>query len=229
MKTRKYGLLLAGACISLIAWASPAQTRILPLGDSLTSGEAPYSSFRYWLWNDLVRFGYNVDFVGTQYGVADGTPSHTNFDQDHEGHPGWTTQDGLDNIDSIMAATQPDIVLLNLGSNDIEDGIPVRTAIENLKALIERMRAANPNIVVLLAEPPPFHGPHSARMFPLAFAIYRLALVENQRQSRVLPVNMVAGFSVRLDTYDGDHPNERGEKLIARRLFGMLRLVLRRH
>ncbi len=64
--------------------------------------------------------GFNVNFVGTQSGVADGTPANTNFDQNHEGHPGWMTQDALDNIDAIAATTQPDIVLIDLGSNDIE-------------------------------------------------------------------------------------------------------------
>ncbi|HOT94064.1 MAG TPA: hypothetical protein PK089_02625, partial [Methanoregulaceae archaeon] len=45
--------------------------KIMPLGDSITKGstatpeEAQYPTYRYWLWNDLVKNGYDVDFVGS--------------------------------------------------------------------------------------------------------------------------------------------------------------------
>src|SRR6185503_14232817 len=104
MKNRKFGVLSVPVWMCFAMFTAQAQTRILPLGDSVTSSFAPHSSYRYWLWHELVDAGYNVDFVGSQQGVADGTPDKTDYDQDHEGHPGWTTQDGVDNIDSIAAA-----------------------------------------------------------------------------------------------------------------------------
>src|SRR6187399_3097989 len=68
-----------------------AATRIMPLGDSITSSFAGHDSYRYWLWHSLQDAGYtNIDFVGSQRGVFGGTPLHANFDQDHEGHTGFT-------------------------------------------------------------------------------------------------------------------------------------------
>ena len=45
--------------------------KIMPLGDSITKGsvttaeEADHPTYRYWLWNDLKKNGYDVDFVGS--------------------------------------------------------------------------------------------------------------------------------------------------------------------
>ena len=165
MTKQKFAYLLAvSAALCLVEFSVSAQTRILPLGDSVTSSFAPHSSYRYWLWNKLINAGYNVDFVGREHGVVEGEPDNEDFDQDHEGHPGWTAQDGLDEIDAIIAATQPDVVLLDLGANDILWGDTVETAIARLQAIIEHFRAANPNIIILMAQPTPYVGPNHKRM-----------------------------------------------------------------
>ena len=219
-------ILFAGAFMALTMATSQAKTRILPLGDSVTSSFSPNSSYRYWLWHDLVDAGFNVEFVGTQQGVADGPPDNPDFDPDHEGHPGWTTQDALENIDAIIAATQPDIVLLDLGANDVQEGISMNTIEGNLEGIIEHLRAANPNIIVLLADPTPYHGPNGSRMSKLKGVISQVVRLENQPGSPVIIVNLFAGFNVRKDTSDGMHPNEAGEQLIAQRFFAALQKVL---
>jgi lysophospholipase L1-like esterase len=175
----------------------------------------------------LVDRGYNVDFVGTQYGVADGTPDKTDFDQDHEGHLGWTTLDGVGNVDAIAANTQPDIVLLDLGANDVNEGIPWEASIDNLRTMIEHFRALNPHVIILLAEPTPYSGEDKRAMAKLKGGIARLARAENQRDSQVRAVNL-GGFSVRRDTYDGVHPDESGEQKIAKRFYAVVRKYLRR-
>src|SRR5262245_1456626 len=214
---------MASACLCLTQNSVQAQVRILPLGDSVTSSFGPHSSYRYWLWHKLTDNGFNVDFVGTQFGVADGVPENPDFDQDHEGHPGWTTTDGLNNVDSIAAATQPDIVLLDLGANDVIQGVPIPTIIAQLKLIIEHLRAANPNVKVLVAEPTPYVGENSRQMSKLKGAISHMAKVENQPGSKVCAVNLFGGFSVRSDTFDGMHPDESGENKIANRFYGALR------
>ncbi len=209
-----------------LTWSAHAQTRILPLGDSVTSSFAPHSSYRYWLWHYLTDRGFLVDFVGTQRGVADGAPANTDFDQDHEGHPGWQTADALNAIDSIANATRPDIVLMDLGANDVMEGVPLTDTIANLQAIIEHLRAENPNIVVLLAEPTPFEGENRRNMSKLKGAINHLAHVENQPNSRVIAVNLFGGFSTRKDTFDGTHPDDSGEQKIAKRFYAALKKVL---
>ena len=77
----------------LVAGTADATVRILPLGDSMTKGstqttaEASHPTYRYWLWNDLEKNGYDVDFVGSW--TAPNFPY--DFDQDNEGHGGYMT------------------------------------------------------------------------------------------------------------------------------------------
>ncbi|HWH69765.1 MAG TPA: hypothetical protein VNT26_10290, partial [Candidatus Sulfotelmatobacter sp.] len=99
-------------------WAGAQSTpvRIMPLGDSITSSIDGQASYRYWLWKRLQAAGFNVDFVGTLWGVGDGASGiYPDFDQDHEGHPGATTDDILNSISSWAAQDQPDVVLLLIG------------------------------------------------------------------------------------------------------------------
>src|ERR1051325_4979128 len=82
--------------VSLTLWVQQAvaQPRIMPLGDSLTSGLPGQASYRYWLWKRLQASGYHVNFVGSNWGVAEGSPAlYSDFDEDNEGHPSDTTDD----------------------------------------------------------------------------------------------------------------------------------------
>jgi len=214
---------LASACLCLTQNVVQAQLRILPIGDSVTSSFSPHFSYRYWLWHKLVDHGYNVDFVGTQEGVADGPPGNPNFDQDHEGRPGWTADSAFGSIDGIASATGPDIVLLDLGANDIMQGSTVPEVVAKLKAIIDRFRAANPNVKILIAEPTPYAGPNSRQMSKLKGAIGLMAKHATQAHSRVIAVDLFGGFSVSTDTYDGMHPDQSGELKIASKFYAALR------
>src|SRR5690606_21597128 len=178
----------------LTATAAHAQVRILPLGDSVTSSFSPQSSYRYWLWQYLNTAGYDVDFVGTRWGVEGGGPGNPDFDQHHDGHAGWNSQDGVFNINSIAASTVPDVVLLDLSSNDILDGIPPENSLENLVAMMEALRAVNPDVIILLAQPTPFLGQNKRAMSKLRGAIKKSLKIEKKAGLRVYMVNLAGSF-----------------------------------
>jgi acyl-CoA thioesterase I len=226
MKDSKLAIVLSvlGLCA---AFTADAQTRILPFGDSVTSSFAPYSSYRYQLYHLLVDHGFSVDFVGTQNGVAGGTPQNTDYDADHEGHPGWQTADGLENIDSILKITRPDIVLLDLGGNDVLGEVATEISSNNLALIIEHIRDANPNMTILIACPTPFEGQDKQQMARLRSAIHHVMMLKNQLNSRIYCINLFGGFSVAKDTFDGSHPDESGEMKIAKRYYKVLKKVLR--
>ncbi|HYG22368.1 MAG TPA: GDSL-type esterase/lipase family protein [Verrucomicrobiae bacterium] len=226
MKIQRF-ILLALAVVCLLPASLAGQTRILPLGDSVTSSFAPNSSYRYWLWTILTRRGFDVDFVGTQWGVAGGSPGNTDFDQHHEGHPGWTTSDLLFSIESIAAATVPDIVLLDIGSNDVLEGIPASETRNNLVSIIDELRAVNPAVIVLLAQTTPYAGQSKRGMSMLKAAVKSACKIQKRSGGRVGIVNLAASFSVKRDTIDGVHPNVRGEQKIAVRYFNVLRKLIR--
>jgi len=147
----------------------------MPLGDSITRGSGgSYNSrgqhikigYRGQLFNSLITSGYNIDFVGTK---SDGPPTTpyfgvpSNYDYNHEGHGGWEAgqlpsdptypqYDMLSHIDSFLVAKKPDIILMALGTNDLESGQSPPDVVNNVSSLLNKIYAVNPNTVVFLAK-----------------------------------------------------------------------------
>ncbi|MEX0775344.1 MAG: hypothetical protein WD042_06470 [Phycisphaeraceae bacterium] len=55
--------------LMLAAPLHAAPVKIMPLGDSITHGDAGHVSYRYWLWQTLQRGGYDVDLSGQKTGA----------------------------------------------------------------------------------------------------------------------------------------------------------------
>src|SRR5262249_13855023 len=109
--------------------------RVMPLGDSITYGvgSSSGSSYRADLWRRLVtQAGYNIDFVGSQR-------SGSLPDTDNEGHSGWRIDQIAASVDGWLSTYQPDVVLLHIGTNDMNQNYQVDTAPQRLGALIDRI------------------------------------------------------------------------------------------
>lgn len=191
--------------------------RVMPLGDSITEGRNGSATYRYWLQKELARAGLAVDFVGSRCGVFGGRPRFDDFDPDHEGHWGWTTAQVLDRIGEWARAARPDVVLVHLGTNDLVRDPRVIPA--NLSAIIDRLREANPSVVVLLARLIPLDLVTRERVQTANDAIERVGAAKSTGRSPVVIVAQDRGFDPATDTYDGIHPNEAGERKMARRWF----------
>lgn len=100
-----------------------AQTRIMPLGNSITRGIVPslLESYRKDLYDFLNNTGYDFDLVGS---LSDGVFA----DPEHEGHGGWyadgdpSGNDIRPHVYDWLLAHPADIVLLHIGTNDIING-----------------------------------------------------------------------------------------------------------
>ena len=138
----------------ILVSAAGAVTRIMPLGDSITEGHASgeprqdfKESYRLDLWDQLVNAGYDVDFVGS----LNAGSSIPDFDPDHEGHPGWSDDDilngrpGEGKLTDWLNTFQPDIILLHIGTNDL-DSSP-----DGVEAILDEIDAFSPNVWVVLA------------------------------------------------------------------------------
>jgi acyl-CoA thioesterase I len=108
-----------------------AATRILAFGDSLTSGYglAPDQSFPVQLAARLKADGYDVIV-------------------DNGGVTGDTTADGLARFDWTMG-DHPDIVLLELGANDMLRGLPPKRAEANLDGILGKLKATQVKVLLL--------------------------------------------------------------------------------
>jgi len=143
---------------------SPRAWRIMPLGDSLTSGTYPgrVHSYRGYLEQLLRAAGYSFEFVGTQSKLA-----HSGTDPNHEGHPGFTigpdesrfcnmcpTTNLYDHLEDYMQA-EPDIVLLLIGVNDLlplaERPVNPADAPAKLAGLVQRLQALRSQVYIFVA------------------------------------------------------------------------------
>lgn len=209
-----------------------APVRIMPLGNSITQGEAGHRSYRYELWKMLRRDGFNVDFVGTMHSNFNGDNPEPDFDQDHEGHWGWradqvlTGVPGRGKLSDFLKNTSPDIVLMHLGSNDIFQGDPEDQVISELKDILTILWSSNNHIVILLAQILPVANPEiTGKIIRLNREIEKLPAARDSR-TRVLIVDQFDGFDPYKDTYDGVHPNRDGEMKMAAKWYEALRPVL---
>ncbi|HBR97240.1 MAG TPA: cellulose-binding protein [Gammaproteobacteria bacterium] len=191
------------------------------LGDSITQGDKRHVSYRYPLWKKLVAANAHIDLVGTQRDNFQGNPSWPKyqgqaFDRDHEGYWGWRTDEVLSQVDGWLRNHTPDIVLLHLGSNDMFHDNTVDSTVDELRTLVDRLRAANPTVAVLMAQLIPADR-QNAQITQLNARIVELASEMNTDASPVMVVDHNTGFNVSDHTYDGIHPNARGEEIMATR------------
>lgn len=227
--TKVAGILLSVvsvATLTSVSAQSENPTRIMPLGDSITQGDKNHNSYRRPLWIELRKAGYNVDFVGSTREHFQGSSPLSDFDQDHEGHWGWRVDQILAQIDGWARTSQADIVLIHLGTNDINQGQSQESTIEELRELIQTLRYINPHVKMLIAQLIPCGDEVKIRQFNQL--ILNLARNTNTQESLVIAVDQFSNFNARagFDTYDGCHPNESGEKKVADHWFAALKKVL---
>jgi hypothetical protein len=116
-----------------------AQLRIMPLGDSITrgaTGSSTNAGYRELLYTFLTSAGYEIDFVGSD---ADGNSSIP--DPDHEGHSGFAIWQIRDKVQGYLQGNPADIILLHIGTNDIEFN-----TIETTNDFVDKVDSALNNI-----------------------------------------------------------------------------------
>lgn len=213
--------------------------RIAPVGDSITQAFILQHSYRYFLWEHLRAARVEADFIGTQfqhYGGTRGFPDPT-FDQDHEGHWGESAVTYLALFDSRPWPVAPDVALVHLGTNDttvlgagLSGDAAVTQALSALTELIERLRSRNPDMHILLAQIMPIDDlVRNEQVGRLNRGIEQLAADRSTERSPVWVVDQNSGFEPATHSYDGLHPNEAGERMLAQRWFQALKPLLARH
>jgi len=196
----------------------------MPLGDSITQGYR--DSYRRPLWLKLQRAGIDVDFVGS---MKQGLPTDyktRDFDGDHEGHWGWRVDEILARIDDWVNESDPDVVLLHLGTNDLGMGQDIDETVQEVGQIVQRLRNHNGRIHILLAALIPMANEavtRRIRTFNDRVAI--LADEMDAPKSRVILVDQFTGFDAHVDTYDGLHPNDNGNMKIANHWFAAIQSI----
>ncbi len=204
--------------IALMAFSTTgwAQTKIVPIGNSITQADASHDSYRRSLWHLLQSGGHNVDFVGSLSSNNGGPAPNPDFDLDHEGHWGQRADEILNGLPNWLSGYTPDIALVHVGSNDVFQGQSVASTVDDIEGIIDALRddanGGNPNVVILLAKLIPAV---SNNMSSINAEIDGIASRKHTAQSPVVVVDQNTGFDPETDTYDDVHPNLGGEEKMA--------------
>jgi len=119
----------------------------MPLGDSITQWHCDGGSqggWRSYLFNAARGAGFKFDSVGSQYDCGS-----------HEGHSGWTVSDLLGIAPTTYADHEPDVVLIQAGTNDLyytdSRGANATGTLLRHDALLNTTFSLLPNVTVLLS------------------------------------------------------------------------------
>jgi len=137
---------------------------------------------------------------------------------------------------SAWSQLRPDLILLQLGTNDARPLLEGRLRPEdferNIRAIVRRFRefrdrAGRPPRI-LIASAPPFHDADAAAKNEILVKVVNPALRRLAGEEGLTFVDNHAILDGRPDLYDPDgvHPNPRGEKRLARHWFHWIREAL---
>jgi lysophospholipase L1-like esterase len=189
--------------------------RIMPLGDSITSGSGSSdgSGYRGPLWFDLSQGGNAFDFVGA-YQSGPGTLP----DRDHEGIPYETAQALVSAVPGLMDTYRPDAVLLMIGTQDVQNGLFAQpnggaTLKSEIGQILDQIAARLPSTTVFLSTLPPLSTAENGDAIPAANdAIRAAAATAANKGEHVVLVQPNLTIS---DLIDGVHPNDAGYAKLA--------------
>lgn len=209
--------LVLAALLLVIAGSSAASAAvlILPLGDSIThggngDGGVVYPTYRAWLYQDLGKLGYDVDFVGS----LDQPVPPVGSDPHNEGHSAYTAGQVLAELPAWLGAyPPPEVALIHLGTNDAVQGIPAGRTRSDLQGIVAVLRARNPSMTILVAQIIPTSvSSINTRIEALNGEIAGLSTLSTP-QSQVIVVDQYAGYDGVADNqHGGVHPLTSGEQ-----------------
>jgi acyl-CoA thioesterase-1 len=209
----KIGFWVIALALGLVASSASAQAvgaaqkNVVFLGDSLSAGFGvePREAFPA-LVADKIRAA-NLPYQVENAGVS-----------------GDTTAGGLRRIDWLLQK-KIDVLVVELGGNDGLRGLPVEAMKANLQAIIDKARAKNPAVKILLSgmQIPPNLGREYAEKFR---GVYQELATRNNAVLIPFLLEGVGGLR-ELNQPDMIHPTAAGHRLIAETVWRVLEPILR--
>lgn len=213
--------------------------RIMIIGDSITAGAGCYKGY---LLANLNQNGYSsFDFVGEYAddcggGVRHSARSCTTAEQYTQ--DSFTLAEGSCNpsgtfpgLSPLMAEHQPDLLMIQLGVNDVWNGRSVEAILGDYATLVQQARAQNPDVVIALAQihkiRPSGEGGDAVftRAQELVEAVPAWVASQSQPGSPVLVADLWTNSDPALAS-DGVHPDDAGSQRMGLDWFNALSGIL---
>ena len=184
-----------------------ARPKIVAFGDSLTAGFglAERESYPYLLQERLNADGYNYEVVNA--GVS-----------------GETSLGGSERIDWVLEQENVEILILELGANDLLRGVPPARMKENLDKMIAKAKAKNITVVLCGMLAPPTMGAEYQRDYTNAFP----DLAEKYDIAYVPFLLEGVALKRELNQADGIHPNPAGTRIMTENIYKELKPLLKK-
>jgi acyl-CoA thioesterase I len=186
--------------------AVSTRPKIVAFGDSLTAGFGltERESYPYLLQERLNSEGYNYEVVNA--GVS-----------------GDTSLGGLERVDWVLEQERVEILILELGANDLLRGIPVVKMKTNLDKIIQKAKAKNVTVLLCGMLAPPTMGADYQRDYSNAFPD-----LATQHHVEYLPFLLEnVALKKELNQADGIHPNAEGTKIMMENIYKELKPMLK--
>lgn len=179
--------------------------KIIAFGDSLTAGFglSEKESYPYLLQEKLKADGFDFEVINA--GVS-----------------GETSLGGLERVDWVLEQENAQILVLELGANDLLRGLPVVKMKQNLAAIIKKARAKNIKILLCGMLAPPTMGAQYQREYVAAFPD-----LASEYKVEFLPFLLEnVALNQELNQGDGIHPNAKGEIIMTENVYKALKPML---
>jgi len=205
-KMKKIALFIILLFFATFTFAQQQKT-IVFFGNSLTAGMGvqPEQAFPALIQDKIDKAGLNYQVVNA-------------------GLSGETTAGGVSRINWILKNNDIDIFVLELGANDGLRGIPVTQTRQNLKIIIEKVRASESGVKIVLTgmQVPPNMGDNYTGEFKSIFPE-----IAKEKNVQLVPFLLEGvGGEKSLNQSDGIHPNPEGHKILAENVWKVLKPLL---
>lgn len=184
---------------------SSNKPKIVAFGDSLTAGFglSEKESYPFLLQQRLNAEGYNYEVVNA--GVS-----------------GDTSQGGLERIDWSLEQENVEILILELGANDLLRGLSPAKMKKNLGEIIQKAQAKKVRVLLCGMFAPPQMGAKYQQEFMNVFPD-----LADEYKVEFMPF-VLEGIALdkKLNQADGIHPNAEGEKILTENVYKALKPML---
>jgi lysophospholipase L1-like esterase len=202
---------------------------IMPLGDSITYGVGspdPGGGYRVPLFQQTITSAELITFAGRNTNGPTTVGGRT-FPQHHEGYSGYTIDPGGGRmgisplVDGAISMFHPHIVLLQIGTNDVNISLDLANAPTRLGALMDRITTDAPNALLVVARITPTKtDTTNGRVQTYNDAIPGLVQSRVAAGKHIVVVDMYAAFTANANyqnalMYDELHPNAAGYMVMA--------------
>ncbi len=179
--------------------------KIIAFGDSLTAGFGllEKESYPYLLQEKLKADGYDYEVINA--GVS-----------------GETSLGGLERIDWVLGMDNIEVLILELGANDLLRNMPPDKMKSNLEQIIKKAKAKNIKVLLCGMLAPPSVGANYQKTYNNAFPD-----LADENDLAYLPFILEnVAMDKKLNQADGIHPNAEGEKIMTENVYRELKKML---